>query len=421
MTTQICAVVRHGGDVLVERGEDRWTLPTVDGDVPEDAVAELLSDDADLRQVRTGAALQDGNHDDVQPVLFDLSKRPEDVDTERAWRSPTVLLEEDGAAGAWSPYERVAPTVRSIAADDEHGAACLSVRALEVLRDRAAFLAAEGEDDLDELHDLARRLLRARPSMAVLRNRVNRALSEAGDADERGDTDADPTTPEGIERAATAGIERALEADADAAGAAADLVDGEAVLTLSRSGTVLDALDGADISGVFVAESRPACEGIDVAETLAATLDAPVTVHTDAATAHVLATEDLDAVLVGADTILPDGRVVNKTGTRVAALAAAREGVPVYVVAAIDKISHESAVNLESGDTMAVYDGAADLDVLNPTFDVTSGDFVAGVITERGVFDVAEIEAVAEEHAAAAAWQDPPSDGHEDPREAEWE
>jgi hypothetical protein len=53
-----------------------------------------------------------------------------------------------------------------------------------------------------------------------------------------------------------------------------------------------------------------------------------VTVHTDAAVAHVLATHDVDAVVVGADAVLSDGRVVNKTGTRAAAIAAANEGGP---------------------------------------------------------------------------------------------
>ncbi|MCL9814421.1 translation initiation factor eIF-2B [Natranaeroarchaeum aerophilus] len=413
--TTFYAVLRHHGDVLVEQGEQGWALPTVDGEDADRAVAGLVPGDVDSQQVRIGAPI--GN-DQLRPVLFDLPERPT-VGTERAWRCPTTLLDDDAAPSAWDPYERVAPTVRSIAADDEHGAASLSVRALEVLRDRAALLAAEGERDPDELHDLGRRLLRARPSMAVLRNRVNRAVSDAGGADEWNGTD-DPT-PDAIQRAATAGIDRAIDSDAEAAAAAAELIEGDAVLTLSRSGTVLDALGSATLSGVFVAESRPAREGIDVAERLAAEHDAPVTVHTDAAIAHVLATEDVDAVLVGADTILPDGRVINKTGTRVAALAAAREEVPVYVVAASDKVSHESAVNLESGDTGAVYDGEAGLDVLNPTFDVTPGDLVAGVIAERGVLDAAEIEAIAEEHAAAAAWQDPPTDGHEDPRESEWE
>ena len=413
--TTFYAVLRHHGDVLVEQGEQGWALPTVDGEDADRAVAGLVPGDVDRTQVRIGAPI--GN-DQLRPVLFDLPERPT-VGTERAWRCPTTLLDDDAAPGAWDPYERVAPTVRSIAADDEHGAAYLSIRALEVLRDRAALLTAEGERDPDELHDLGRRLLRARPSMAVLRNRVNRAVSDAGDADEGNGTD-DPT-PDAIQRAATAGIDRAIDADAEAAATAAELIEGDAVLTLSRSGTVLDALGSATLSGVFVAESRPAREGIDVAERLAAEHDAPVTVHTDAATAHVVATEDVDAVLVGADTILPDGRVINKTGTRVAALAAAREEAPVYVVAASDKISHESAVNLESGDTGAVYNGDAGLDVLNPTFDVTPGELVAGVITERGVLDAAEIEAIAEEHAAAAAWQDPPTDGHEDPRESEWE
>ncbi|HMB49843.1 MAG TPA: initiation factor 2B, partial [Natronoarchaeum rubrum] len=184
------------------------------------------------------------------------------------------------------------------------------------------------------------------------------------------------------------------------------LLDDAGVLTLSRSGTVLDALRSASPRSVHVAESRPAREGISVAEELAAALDAPVTVLADAAVAHALATEDVDAVVVGADAVLPDGRVVNKTGTRTAALAAAREGIPVYAVAASDKITRRETVNLETGDATAIYDGDAELDVLNPTFDVTPGDLVDAVVTERGRLGAEDVAAIAEEHGALTAWRD---------------
>ncbi|ELY49010.1 NUDIX domain-containing protein [Natronorubrum bangense] len=351
----------------------------------------------------------------VHPYLFDCETRDIDLSAEHdafEWASPTVILDPDDdrepVPELWTAYERVAPTVRSITADGEHGAAYLSSRALEVLRDRAAVATAEraefGTDpdgEWDELAELAGRLLETRPSMAVLRNRVNRAMSRAVDAD------PDATGAPAILDATLAGLERALAADDDAAATASEHIDG-AVATLSRSDTVLEAIRGGDPSRVFVAESRPAREGIDVAEDVAAAddLDCPVTVHTDAAAAHVLSSEAVDRVVVGADTIRPDGSVVNKTGTRTLALAAAREGIPVSVVAATDKISTREAVNLESGDRSAVYDGDADLDVLNPTFDVTPADCIDGFVTERGVLEPTEIDDVVAELRAFEGWTD---------------
>ncbi|MCU4974420.1 initiation factor 2B [Halobacteria archaeon AArc-m2/3/4] len=361
----------------------------------------------------------------VHPYLFDCEDREVTLSEEHTaseWVSPPTMLgvgpdsepDRETVPGLWAAYERVAPTVRSVAADDEHGAATLSVRALEVLRDRAGVLASErdragGDGELadededvdedeseewDELALLARRLLEVRPSMAVLRNRVNRAMAGADGRD-----------APAVLASATEGIDRALEADTAAAANAGEYATGT-VLTLSRSGTVLEAFRASDsLDRVFVAESRPTCEGRDVAEWLADD-DLPVTLHTDAAVAHVLACEDIDCVLVGADTVLPDGRVINKTGTRGVAIAAAHEDVPVYVVAADDKVSPHGNVTLESGTGSAVYDGDAPIDVANPTFDVTPVECVDGVLTEDGLSSTDEIEDVAEALGALEDWRE---------------
>jgi methylthioribose-1-phosphate isomerase len=63
--------------------------------------------------------------------------------------------------------------------------------------------------------------------------------------------------------------------------------------------------------------------------------------------------------------VLPDGSVVNKTRTRAAALAAHREGVPLYAVASTDRVATDETVPLEFGDRAAVYDGDAPVDVRN--------------------------------------------------------
>lgn len=452
-THVVTAFLRNRGEILLLRRSDavgtyagRWggVSGYAEGDPDEQVRVEIreetgLAVDASVAFVRAGRPVRVEDPDLertwlVHPYLFDCEEREVSLGeehTEREWVSPTAMLgldrglepgsefgsgpesdDESGSEpesdyetvpGLWTTYERVAPTVRSVAADDEHGAATLSVRALEVLRDRAGVLAAErdragsdgepADEEWDELAALADRLLEARPSMAVLRNRVNRAMAGA-----------DGRRAAAVLESTIGGIDRALEADAEAAANAGEYATGT-VLTLSRSGTVLEAFRGSDsLDRVFVAESRPACEGRDVAERLAG--DLPVTLHTDAAAAHVLAREDIDHVLVGADTVLPDGRVINKTGTRGVAIAAAHEGVPVYAVAAGDKVSPRATVTLESGTGRAVYDGDAPIDVANPTFDVTPAECVDGVVTENGLRSTDEIEALAEELRALEDWRD---------------
>ncbi|MDG5820168.1 NUDIX domain-containing protein [Natronococcus sp. A-GB7] len=428
-THVVTAFLRHGGDVLLLCRSDavgtyagRWggVSGFAEGD-PDAQVRTEIREETGLEDavslVRSGRPVEFADAElerewVVHPYLFDCDRRDLELSEEHdtaEWVPPTEIADPDSdretVPELWTAYERVAPTVRSIAADGEHGAASLSIRALEVLRDRAGLLVAERDagdsasdpdEEWDELAELARRLLEARPAMAVLRNRVNRTMADAEATAGDGTADA----PAVLE-AALAGIDRALEADTEAAATAADSLEGS-VMTLSRSGTVLEALRVGELSRVFVAESRPAREGVGVAEALAE--DCAVTLHTDAAAAHLLATEDVDRVLVGADTIRADGAVVNKTGTRALAVAAAREAVPVTVVAATDKLSTREELNLESGDRSAVYDGDAGIDVANPTFDVTPADCVSEVATEYGLLEPETLEDIVEELRELEAW-----------------
>ncbi|WP_254766592.1 initiation factor 2B [Salinilacihabitans rarus] len=437
----VTAFLRNGGEVLLlRRGDAVGTYVGAWGGVsgfaegrPDEQVRVEIAEETGLADevslVRSSRPLSVSDPDRgrewvVHPYLFDCASREVELSEEHdacEWTSPTAILDADRETvpALWETYERVAPSVRSIAADDAHGAAWLSLRALETLRDRSGVIVAESEaassprtgergtrkpdadpaEEWDELAALARRLLEVRPSMAVLRNRVNRAMAGAV---ERAAEDGDPDATAVLESTLD-GIDRALAADEGTAARAADRVEGR-VATLSRSGTVLEALRRGDPDRVFVAESRPGREGVDVAEELAEAC--PVTLHADAAAATVLAREDVDRVVVGADSIRPDGAVVNKTGTRGAAIAAAREGVPVTVVAASDKVSTREEVNLESGDRAAVYDGAASVDVANPTFDVTPADCVTEVVTERGTYAPAEVREVAAELRDRERWQD---------------
>jgi translation initiation factor 2B subunit (eIF-2B alpha/beta/delta family) len=423
----VTCFLRHEGEVLLlcrseAVGSYRGQWGGVAGHVaddggtdrdPETAARAEIAEEVGLADavtlVSAGEPFPVGDEDHgtrwvVHPFLFDCDSRSVETNEETTvfeWVHPPAILRRETVPRLWTSYDRVRPRVATVRDDAEHGSAWLSLRALELLRDEAA-LAVEGRrDDLERaeragddwtgLAALAEALLDARPSMAVVTNRVNRVLTAA----------SDDGTPEAVERAATGAIGQSLTADADAAALAAERLP-DRVATLSRSGTVADAIRAGDVESVLVAESRPGREGVGVAESLAS--DCNVTLTTDAAFAFELADWDADAVLVGADRILPDGQVVNKAGTRPAALAATHEGIDVLVVAASDKVAATADYDLEPREAGEVYDGDAPVAVANPTFDVTPADAVTAVLTEQGALDSAAVRSVARSHREWATW-----------------
>ncbi|WP_255197954.1 NUDIX domain-containing protein [Halorarius litoreus] len=379
-------------------GERRSREPDPDALVREE-IREETGLDEHVTLVRRGEPFEvedaeRGTRWRVHPYLFDCDSRevtPNEETTEYEWVPATAIRERDTVPELWTSYDRVRPRIEDVAADTTHGSATLSVRALEVLRDEAALAA-----DWDRVAEVARDLCTARPAMHAVVNRVNRAM-----------TDADARTPEGVVRAAIETIERAASADAAAAAAAADRLQGMRILTLSRSGTVTETLRRADPDAVFVLESRPGGEGVDVAASLAADLDGAVTVAPDATVAHLLSTEHVDALLVGVDSVLPYGAVVNKVGTRTAATVAAHEDCAVLAVCARAKIAPAgtTTADLEPRDPAELYDGDADLRVVNPTFDRTPPALVDALVTDAGTLDPDAVGSVADEHAALAEWQ----------------
>ena len=413
----VTCFLRHGPEVLLLRRSDAvGTYPGRWGGVsgfaegtPDEAARWEIQEEVGLLAaadlVRSGDPVEvvdesRGTRWRVHPYLFDCEATDVDPNEEVAefeWVQAPVTLDRETVPRLWETYRAVAPTVESVRADDDHGSAYLSLRALEVLRDRAGEAAAEaaagvGDEDVD-LAGLARDLQAARPNMGVVGTRIDRVMSEAG------------TDPGAVRDAATAACERAVRADEEAAAAAAEAV-GDHVLTLSRSGTVLDALRAADPDSVSVAESRPAREGVGVARDLAeGDADLDVSLYVDAAIGHVVAEEAVDTVLVGADAVLADGAVVNKVGTRLAALAARDAGVDCYAVCSRDKVVPERSVELEAGPPSAVHERSAPFAVRNPVFERTPPDLVTGVVTEDGVLATGDVAAVAEEHAELAGWE----------------
>ncbi|WEL20303.1 NUDIX domain-containing protein [Halorhabdus sp. BNX81] len=406
----VTCFLRNRGEVLLLRRSDavgsyagRWAAVSGHAEGDPDAMAREeiaeetgLGDAVTLRRQGDPFDVVDaerGTRWVVHPFLFKADDRAVEANYETdeyAWVHPTAIRRRETVPDLWASYDRVRPTVKTIREDRDHGSAWLSLRALEVLRDEAGIRAWGGESGgWDDLAVVARDLRDARPSMPVVANRVNRVLARAD------------RSPEGVEEMARKEIEAAVSADDEAAETAAERLP-DRIATLSRSGTVREAIERADPDAVLVAKSRPGGEGVGVAERVAEERD--VTLAGDADLAWAIHEWEPAAVIVGADAIRPDGAVLNKVGTRGAALSAAHEGVPVLVAAAADKVRVDAEAEIESVDPETIYDGPADLTVRSPLFDVTPPGLIDAICTDRGAVEPEDIGAIAAEHRANAGW-----------------
>ncbi len=314
--------------------------------------------------------------------------------------------------------EEQAPSGQSIAAriawvrnDRSHGASALAREAADILRGGAlAGLKPEADARaaLQELHHVARELAASRPSMVALANTVARiwaAAQEAAGARNAPDT---PSHARLALEAARQSAEAILAGWADAsqqiASHARPFLHGT-ILTHSFSGTVQAVLLACrdQLERAYVTEGRPRCEGRDTAQALAAA-SIPVILLTDAEAGLFL--PECAAVVVGADSVLADGSLINKTGTYLLALAARAtrpQRVPFVALAEALKIAPSAQTHLEEMDSAEVLPSSTSLGVSarNIYFDRTPAQLVSAIITERGPLNRAQVR---EQAAQARRW-----------------
>jgi ribose 1,5-bisphosphate isomerase len=315
-----------------------------------------------------------------------------------------------------------APGGQSIAAriawvrdDRSHGASALAREAAEVLR--ACALAglqpgADAREALLELHQAARELAASRPSMVALANTVARIWAAAQEAAGRRTTLHTQPRPQSDARSALEAARQSAEtilagwaeASQQIASHARPLLHGT-LLTHSLSGTVQAVLLACRhlLEHVYVTEGRPRCEGRETAQALAAA-GISVTLLTDAEAGLFI--PECAAVVVGADSVLADGAIINKAGTYLLALAARAnrpQPVPLLALAETLKIAPSTRTHLEEMDPSEVLPSPAPSGVSarNIYFDHTSARLVSAVITERGPLSRAQVR---QQAAQAGRW-----------------
>jgi methylthioribose-1-phosphate isomerase len=137
---------------------------------------------------------------------------------------------------------------------------------------------------------------------------------------------------------------------------------------------------------VFVDETRPLLQGARLTAWELEAAGVPHTVVADAAAGSLLASGEVECVLVGADRIAANGDTANKIGTYPLSVLAARHEVPFYVVAPTSTVDLETSsgeeIPIEERDPHEV---SLRFPAWNPAFDVTPAELVTAIVTELGV------------------------------------
>jgi ribose 1,5-bisphosphate isomerase len=295
-----------------------------------------------------------------------------------------------------------APTEPEVV-DEVHGVAAdigsMEIRGAATIADAAAralgVQAAESEADEPstfraQLRAAARVLYDTRPTAVSLPNALRYVFR-----------DVEGTTVEELRTSVRASVaefrDRLDTAQNDLGRVGANrLRDGDTVMTHCHSTDVLACIETAVEQGkslsAYVKETRPRNQGHITADALA-DIGVDVTLIVDSAARRYL--NDVDHVLVGADSIAADGSVINKIGTSGLAVNARDRGTPIVCAAQTIKLhpgtltGHTVDIEMRAESEVIDAEQAAkigDPTVLNPAFDVTPPRYVDAIVTERGQY-----------------------------------
>ena len=334
----------------------------------------------------------------VQPFLFEALSKTIQLDWENAefrWIDPNELSSYETVPKLKETYDRVRcntqanPSalfkvlrdIEEVAHDRVRGASVLGREAIDLLS--AAIEASEAatvEDLFCDLFLVGSRLRKAQPGMAIIGNLVGMLLYQA-DVKRRGSASGSEFR-QVISSLAKQLVGRSKEAAEDASRNSVTILPSDGyVLTHSYSSTVLRALELGKKSSrdfqVYVTESYPRMEGKQLAKDLVH-VGVPVKLVADSAVESIIT--DVDLVLVGADSVLTDGSLVHKAGTRNIATTANEREIPFYSACETTKFSTSDFLGerVETSGTL---------------FDVTPSKYVSKFITETGLVEPRDVEA----------------------------
>ncbi|MEM9254267.1 MAG: S-methyl-5-thioribose-1-phosphate isomerase [Pseudomonadota bacterium] len=184
-------------------------------------------------------------------------------------------------------------------------------------------------------------------------------------------------------------------------------------LAAVRWGTALAPIYKAVTEGrnvhVWVSETRPRNQGMNLTAWELQRAGIPCTVVADNSCGSLMASGRVDCVIVGSDRTASNGDVCNKVGTYLKALAANAHGVPFFVALPESTIDWSCASGLdipieerserevlwmtgvdEGGAMHSIRLSAEGSEAYNPAFDVTPATLVSRLVTDYGNFEASD-------------------------------
>jgi methylthioribose-1-phosphate isomerase len=162
-------------------------------------------------------------------------------------------------------------------------------------------------------------------------------------------------------------------------------------------GVIVEGARQGRIRRVYADETRPWLQGSRLTAWELARAEVPAKVIVEGAAAALMASGQIDWVITGADRIAANGDVANKIGTYGLAVLANYHDVKFMVVAPSstldpampsgDQISIEQRDPAEIWTAAGLEEAPEGFQAWNPVFDVTPGELIDVIVTEKGVYE----------------------------------
>ena len=171
-------------------------------------------------------------------------------------------------------------------------------------------------------------------------------------------------------------------------------------LATAGHGTALGVVRTAHSQGksihVYSCETRPRQQGLRLTAYELSQDGIPFHSVADGAAGSLMRAGKIDCVIAGADRIAANGDTANKIGTYSLAVLAQHHNIPFYIAAPTSTLDP----SLATGDLIPIEERSSEelthiegvqiapdnCPVFNPGFDVTPGELISAIITEKGVF-----------------------------------
>ncbi|MFW9875888.1 MAG: hypothetical protein ACFFG0_22530 [Candidatus Thorarchaeota archaeon] len=278
--------------------------------------------------------------------------------------------------------------LRALRKNKSSGASELIEDALEIIKVQLDLLEDRDLDITEEIYLLFKKIVDSRPSMAPLINCIGYLLH-----------DVSIITKTALENRIKKFKEKEIEKKkALEKNFRKFLKEREKklkkIMLISYSSTVLNLLEkNKDFNlKIFVLESRPLLEGRITAKFLSKYFQ--TTLIIDAAMGKFL--EQTDLVLIGIDSVLRDGSIINKIGSYPLTALSKMKNIDVYAVGDSYKYNLRShygyEILIEKKLSSEVFDinENENIDILNYYFEVIPSEYISGIISDLGIMTTQE-------------------------------